>query len=687
MPALKKINPDIKEIICFIMNGFMIESMEEIDQASPPRESNVAGSVIEANITDDVIRVKITSSPENAEIGVPYMIEGDKYFFFCMSTNIIHESKPIVKEIANTRIFDAPIPHTMEDAGAMQPQQWPAILELSCLKVIAKDGHETKGFKTIPNLFSKARVATSADIQMMSEDLNRQDHTISAIGKFVGMDVDVPIDLSALFEVPFGIFGKTGKGKTVTAKSLVIKAGESGCTVNGKIVQFIIFDAQGEYARGTGSSAGSIGLNQIIPGKFYQLSIDPGTAEQLFLSPLYIDPSKINVEDWINFMQHSNPSVNMEIIIREIDKLRTKDARDNGIHDRNKDLPLYLAYLKGNATELERIKEEASTTGGTFSAIYRRMLPFNDDKFRQSFLRAPPEGYANVSATIKHFLQEGKSIIIHFGRFSVDKDVYSFVTNYIVRNLYNLYSSAMDGKFPHSNTIIPHVVLLVEEAHRFVPSATKEGIGGSSYFQKIARETRKFGLVLGLIDQRPSKIDDEITSQLNSRIIHRLDDQDDVKAALAGLNKTKWIPIASKLGIGEGLFFGDVVGDVPTMIKPFWSHNIRAIKDYYGCADIPLSALMTSISAVIDDEISDPDLDSLSNPSRSSMLDPVPAAPVPAGDPEIDGFMMTKPIDSHAKKPSSKSKKPGNHDEKKVDVAPGIERRRSINLGDTSDAT
>jgi DNA helicase HerA-like ATPase len=46
---------------------------------------------------------------------------------------------------------------------------------------------------------------------------------------------------------------------------------------------------------------------------------------------------------------------------------------------------------------------------------------------------------------------------------------------------------------------------------------------------------RKYNVGLLVVDQRPSGIDDEIRSQLGTRIIASLDDERDQQAALAGL--------------------------------------------------------------------------------------------------------------------------------------------------------
>ncbi|MFN2181564.1 MAG: hypothetical protein ACK2UV_18940, partial [Candidatus Promineifilaceae bacterium] len=54
-------------------------------------------------------------------------------------------------------------------------------------------------------------------------------------------------------------------------------------------------------------------------------------------------------------------------------------------------------------------------------------------------------------------------------------------------------------------------------------------------FGTIAREMRKYFVTLLVIDQRPSGIDDEVMSQLGTRITGWLGDSDDIRAVLTGL--------------------------------------------------------------------------------------------------------------------------------------------------------
>jgi DNA helicase HerA-like ATPase len=74
------------------------------------------------------------------------------------------------------------------------------------------------------------------------------------------------------------------------------------------------------------------------------------------------------------------------------------------------------------------------------------------------------------------------------------------------------------------------VTVVLEEAHKFLsPSAARQSIFGT-----IAREMRKFGVSLMVVDQRPSQIDSEVMSQLATRISGLLTDESDIAAVLSG---------------------------------------------------------------------------------------------------------------------------------------------------------
>ncbi len=77
---------------------------------------------------------------------------------------------------------------------------------------------------------------------------------------------------------------------------------------------------------------------------------------------------------------------------------------------------------------------------------------------------------------------------------------------------------------------IPPFIMVIEEAHNFAP---EKGFGkalSSDILRKIASEGRKFGLGIGVISQRPARIDKNVLSQCNTQFILRVTNPNDLKA-------------------------------------------------------------------------------------------------------------------------------------------------------------
>jgi DNA helicase HerA-like ATPase len=76
------------------------------------------------------------------------------------------------------------------------------------------------------------------------------------------------------------------------------------------------------------------------------------------------------------------------------------------------------------------------------------------------------------------------------------------------------------------------LIITIEEAHRFLDPA----IAKSTIFGTIAREMRKFFVTLLIVDQRPSGIDNEIMSQIGTRITALINDEKDIDAIFTGVS-------------------------------------------------------------------------------------------------------------------------------------------------------
>jgi hypothetical protein len=101
------------------------------------------------------------------------------------------------------------------------------------------------------------------------------------------------------------------------------------------------------------------------------------------------------------------------------------------------------------------------------------------------------------------------------------------------------------------------LVITIEEAHKFL----NPEVASRTIFGTIAREMRKYNVTLLVIDQRPSAIDEEVMSQLGTKITCLLDNEKDIDAVLAGVSgKSELKTVLARLATKQqALIFGHAV--------------------------------------------------------------------------------------------------------------------------------
>lgn len=107
-----------------------------------------------------------------------------------------------------------------------------------------------------------------------------------------------------------------------------------------------------------------------------------------------------------------------------------------------------------------------------------------------------------------------KAQLIDFNINYVDDRIAKVITKIISRLLFD-YSVNNDtrGKFPF------HII--IEEAHRYVQNDIDSELLGYNIFDRITKEGRKYGVLLGLITQRPSELSETSISQCSNFLVLR----------------------------------------------------------------------------------------------------------------------------------------------------------------------
>jgi DNA helicase HerA-like ATPase len=92
---------------------------------------------------------------------------------------------------------------------------------------------------------------------------------------------------------------------------------------------------------------------------------------------------------------------------------------------------------------------------------------------------------------------------------------------------------------PGTDGYLPYPVFtLLEEAHRFAPAG--QTVVSTNILKQILSEGRKFGVGIGLITQRPGKLDQDVLSQCMTQIIMRIVnpiDQDTIAKSVEGAGR------------------------------------------------------------------------------------------------------------------------------------------------------
>ncbi|WP_412063129.1 ATP-binding protein [Rubrivirga sp. IMCC45206] len=453
-------------------------------------------------------------SVESVKAGTFVVVEGERYDFFSLITDLRIDA-------ANEGILLRP-PGADEDLlrRVLQGSSTYATVSLRPQLMVEQGvgGGDTMPVKTIPAHFSGVGEATDDDVASVfgSEAADGGDRYFW-VGTPLGMESPVCIDLARFVERSNAVFGKTGTGKSFLTRLIL-----AGAIATNRAAS-LVFDVHGEYGyavrqeSGTGEGAFVKGLKDLFPTRVQLFTLDPQA------------------------LRNRNQSADVEMHlyadqVEPADVLPLRETLNLNATATESTYGLKKAYGKRwLATLLEAepaaIEEMAETVGahpGALSALKRKLdrldgLPF--------FHTEPSTGKLDAVEELFEALDRGKSVVLQFGRYK-SLLVYLLVANVITRRLRERYERKMEAyEASQSEADKPQQLLItIEEAHNFLgPETAKE-----TPFGKIAREMRKFFVSLLIVDQRPSGIDEEVLSQIGTKLVAQLNDEKDIAAALVG---------------------------------------------------------------------------------------------------------------------------------------------------------
>ncbi len=194
------------------------------------------------------------------------------------------------------------------------------------------------------------------------------------------------------------------------------------------------------------------------------------------------------------------------------------------------------------------------------------------------------DNYVSLETYLSSMLiDDGKKYqIININLDDVDDDFAKVITKIYSRLVFEF------AKGLKERASIPfHIV--VEEAHRYIQNDTDRFLIGYNIFERIAKEGRKYGVMLGLISQRPVELSDTVISQCSNFMIFKMNhpvDVDYIKKMVPNINdeiveKQKTLQAGTCLGFGMAF-------RIPLIIKMKmpdpapWSGNCDVVTIWNG---------------------------------------------------------------------------------------------------------
>jgi hypothetical protein len=415
--------------------------------------------------------------------------------------------------------------------------------------------------KTVASHFSRVNPASEQDMEMV---FGKEDKERFWIGNPLDMETKICLDLPELVRRSNGIFGKSGTGKTFLTRILLIGMLQKSAAVN------LIFDMHSEYGwAGTSEGTKTVkALKQLFPEKVAVFTLDEENSRRRKVSTDFvvkIGYDEIEPEDMVLLRQTLNLT---EPAIEAVYQLSRRFRRDW----------LQSTLELKDSEETRELLKELSIHESTFQNLQRGLATIR----RLPFIEA--RALTNTVAAILDHLDRGTNVVLEFGRYR-DITAYILVANMLTRRIYAKYQERME-KAMGEDVAPPHpLVITIEEAHRFL----NPGIASQTIFGTIAREMRKYNVTLLVIDQRPSGIDDEVMSQLGTKMTCLLDNERDIDSVLSGVSgKNELKSVLARLeSRQQALIFGHAV-PMPVVVRTREYGSAVSYKGFLSAGEVDI---------------------------------------------------------------------------------------------------
>ena len=345
-------------------------------------------------------------------------------------------------------------------------------------------------------------------------------------------EVPIVLSIKEVVSTHLAILASTGSGKSYTAGVLV----EELMSPHNR-ASVLIVDPHGEY-----HTMSSIQGNQAFKG------LDGYQPEVKIFTP---DKIKVRfstlTEADVKYLLPEGTSDKMLHFLRQAfrslqDRLKAEGKRDYlyGYHD-----------LRDEVQKQQYGKDDKdSGDGGNISSI-QGLLWRLDSRFD----RADGIFHPHEHLELQDLFRPGRCTILQLS--DIEQPEQQVIVGTLLRRVNKARVMTTRGEATSGENFLDYPVFtLLEEAHRFAPAGAS--VVSTNILKQILSEGRKFGVGIGLITQRPGKLDQDVLSQCMTQIIMRIVnpiDQQTVAQSVEGTGRAMLAELPS-LTKGQAIISG-----------------------------------------------------------------------------------------------------------------------------------
>ncbi|HEY9826914.1 MAG TPA: DUF87 domain-containing protein [Stenomitos sp.] len=361
-----------------------------------------------------------------------------------------------------------------------------------------------------------------ADNALLSQILNRQ--SVGAVGSAhighlllrEGASVPIALDVKALVSTHMAILAGTGSGKSYTAGVLI----EELLQPHNRAA-VMIFDPHGEY----GTLEGMRGHPAFKGEDGYEPKVNILHPDQI-----RIRYSSLDYWDVVALLPDMSDR-QQAMLAKAFNAMRSKNKGDRwDIND------LLHAVFEADIIKDENGNEKQGSSANALEWKLNRLV---QSPYFHAFEHLGP----------RDLFEPGQVTVLQMNEISQEEQ--QVICAAILRQTNQArMNTVKENLTAGDENYLPYpVFILVEEAHRFAPA--HEPSRCKAVIRTILSEGRKFGLGVGLITQRPGKLDSDVLSQCMSQFLMRIVnpvDQESLKYGVeaAGRDLLKELPALTK---------------------------------------------------------------------------------------------------------------------------------------------